>query len=107
MMMSLSRPRSFGFTLAETMITMLIMVYIAFAVFQGLRFVSKTNIKGADRAFATQKAIQIMEELRALTENPKTNGSIKTLDDYDNSPIYQDPNNILRYILTTKPELND
>jgi len=89
------------------MIGMLIMIYVALAVFNALKSAGNTTQAGKDRAFATQKAIQMMEELRAFIEDPNSKKTIKTLDDFDNSPIYQDPTNVLRYVLTTRLELND
>ena len=89
-----------GFAIIELMITMLILVLVvqAFAVF--MRNVGDKNLGYRDKAFATQKAVQMLEELRAVVAGETGATSVAGLDDYDDTKYY-------RFTLTTDAQANE
>ena len=56
-----------GFTLIEVMIAILILGFMLLAIMNLQYFIGRQSIKIKDQTFATQKVIQMIEELRALS----------------------------------------
>jgi len=69
-----------GFTLLEVMISMVILVYVSLAVLQGFRSTRSQTTRTNDKAFATQKVVQLMSEIKS----GKTN-EVSWLDGLDDS----------------------
>lgn len=88
-----------GLTLLEVMIAMVILAAVMLSVGRNILFLGTQSVDTQDRAFAAQKAIQMMEELRGLISNTN-NATIGVLDDYDDGAV----NNP---ILTTRREVSD
>jgi prepilin-type N-terminal cleavage/methylation domain-containing protein len=84
-------PRSAGFTLVEVVLAMVVFSLISLSVAQAIFFFSTQGSRTREKGFATQKAIQMLEELRsAVTQS----GSVAILDNYNDGI-----NN--NYVLTT------
>ena len=83
-----------GYAIIELMITMLILVLVVqgFQVF--MNNIQTKNLGYRDRAYATQKAVQMLEELRSVVSGEAGSNSVAVLDDYDDTKYY-------RYTLTT------
>ena len=75
-----------GLTLIEVMIAMVILAAVMLSVGRNIMFLSKQSVDSQERAFAAQKAIQMMEELRGLISNTN-NATIGVLDDYDDGAV--------------------
>ncbi len=75
-----------GFSLVEVLITMTLLALVMMAVSKSIFFMSNQQVRTSDQAFAVQKAIQMMEELRGLISNEQ----IGVLDDYDDGTSYKD-----------------
>jgi prepilin-type N-terminal cleavage/methylation domain-containing protein len=91
--------RRCGFTLIEVMIAMLLLTIVALGIMRASVQMSRSAEKTKDHAFASEKTIQMMEELRglvALTNNP----SVGVLDSYDDGSTYNS-------VLTTHKEVTD
>src|SRR5207237_1128608 len=86
-------PGSRGFTLIDSIIVTVVIVLCGLLVARTFLSVTKSSVNRQDKAFASQKAIQMMEELRGLLVN--TDATVAILDDYDDGNQY-------RYVLTTK-----
>ncbi|MDD5687165.1 MAG: type II secretion system protein [Elusimicrobia bacterium] len=88
-----------GFTLVELVITMVILVIIVLSVMKIQYFMSRQTIRIKEKAFATQKVIQMMEELRSLVSGSEKE-KINVLDDYDDGVAYKP-------VLTTDKNVTD
>lgn len=79
-----------GVTLIELMVAMTILSVVALSVISTRYYMAKKSLVNNDKAYATQKAIQMMEELKALVAGSEQNaGGIGVLDDYaDGSTAY-------------------
>lgn len=86
-----------GFTLVEALVGLVIFSIVVVAVPKALQFMTVHGQRNNDKIFATQKAIQMMEELRGLLES-LDDTAIGVLDDYDNGTGTS-------FILTTKKEI--
>ncbi len=86
-----------GISLVEIIIAMTIMAMVMLSVARGFMFMNRATVQSKEKSFASQKAIQMMEELRGLIAN-KSDTSIGVLDDYDDGAVYNT-------ILTTKREV--
>ncbi|HVP37992.1 MAG TPA: prepilin-type N-terminal cleavage/methylation domain-containing protein [Candidatus Saccharimonadales bacterium] len=88
-----------GFTMVEVLVasTVLSIVLLAAVTYQVNSMHANTKIK--DRAFATQKAIQMMEELRGYV-NGGAETNIDVLDGYDDGAVFNT-------ILTTDKKVTD
>lgn len=76
-----------GFTLLEVVVSILIIV-IAMGATASYQLMSNRTMQiGKDRVFAIQKAVQMIEELRAYTESSGEHG-IRILDSFDNGTSY-------------------
>ena len=71
------RFNSQGYTLVELSIAVLILAAMAGSVMMARTFVAKQTVNNQDQAYATQKAIQMFEELKALAA-----GNVAVLDNY-------------------------
>ncbi len=76
-----------GFTLLEVVVSILIIVIAMGATASYQLMTNHTMQVGKDRVFGTQKAMQIMEELRAYTESGGERG-MRVLDTFDDSTSY-------------------
>lgn len=86
-------------TLVEIVIGMVILVVIAISIGTALMSSGRFSVKINDRTFATQKCIQMMEELRVVVAG-LGNASIGILDNYDDG-------NACNIILTTNKAVTD
>jgi len=75
-----------GYSIVELMIAMLIMGAMASAVMMARSYVAKQTVITTDKAFATQKAIQMFEELRADAGNQQT--GLQLIDNYSDGSNY-------------------
>ena len=76
-----------GFTLVEVLIVMAILSIAVLSVVQLTYVLGTQTVSISDRAFATQKAMQMMEELRTLVAR-SNDTNVGVLDDYDDGAIY-------------------
>ncbi|HVZ80146.1 MAG TPA: type II secretion system protein [bacterium] len=76
-----------GYTIIELSIAVLILGAMASAVLMARSFMAKQTVRNTDKAFATQKAIQMYEELRALV-NGNEKAGVAVLDDYSDGSVY-------------------
>jgi len=83
-----------GFSLVEVVLGMAILAIVMLAVTRGFIFTNQRSVETDEKAFASQKCIQMMEELRGLV----TNNNINMLDNYDDGSSYNP-------ILSTKQEV--
>lgn len=74
-----------GFTLAEVMISLVIIGIATITIFSFITSMARQTANVKHQTFATQKAIQIMEELRSLVGRTDRIG---ILDTYDNGTNY-------------------
>src|SRR5213080_828760 len=78
----MSRNSQAGTTLMETVMAMAIMSVMMFAAMTATSTALRQTTLNADRQFATQKAIGMLEELRALVQ-VENGTTITVLDNYD------------------------
>ncbi|MDD5687167.1 MAG: prepilin-type N-terminal cleavage/methylation domain-containing protein [Elusimicrobia bacterium] len=76
-----------GFSLIEVVITMIILVIIVLSITKIQYFMSNQTVRIKEKTFATQKVIQMMEELRSLVTGLEKE-QINVLDDYDDGNTY-------------------
>lgn len=74
-----------GFTLVEVMVSLVIIGFATITIFSFLTSMARQTANVKNQTFATQKAIQIMEELRSLVGRTDRIG---ILDNYDNGSNY-------------------
>jgi len=87
--MAIKKLNAQGMTIIELLIAVGIMAALASSVILARQFMAKQTQKTSDKIFATQKAIQMFEELRALAAQGGTAG-FATLDNYNDGSNYQD-----------------
>ncbi len=97
--MKTKRDRKKGVTLIELVIGMTIMSMVMLALANAFLFLNKHSVDTQERAFAAQKAIQMMEELRGIIST-RNDISIGILDDYDDGAV-------MNPVLTTKKDITD
>ncbi|HVM32834.1 MAG TPA: hypothetical protein VMU88_06850, partial [bacterium] len=73
-----------GYSVVELAIAVLIMGVMVGTIMGARTFIAKQTQTNADKAFATEKAIQMFEELKALVSNSQSQG-VQVLDSYTNS----------------------
>ena len=88
-----------GFTIVEVLIAMALLVIFMLPLFKIQQFMSLHSTRINEQAYATQKAVQMMEELRALVSGSEKM-QVAVLDDYDNGATYST-------ILTTDRNVTD
>lgn len=88
-----------GLSLVEVMVATVIIGIVAISLVYMNSFMSKHSIRINERVFATQKAMQMMEELRSLVASGEKS-KISILDDYDDGAKYKD-------VLTTNKSITD
>ncbi len=76
-----------GYTLIEMAIATTLLAIMSTTVIMANRFVNKQGVENQDRTFATEKAIQMYEELRALVNGNEQLG-VGVLEDYSNFNQY-------------------
>lgn len=94
-----------GQSTIEVLLTVAILAVVVQSAVLVLRMASKSNVADRDRALATEKALQMLEELRARV-SANQDAEVGVLDDYNDGngpapsfvPIY-------KYTLTTKREI--
>jgi prepilin-type N-terminal cleavage/methylation domain-containing protein len=86
-----------GFTLVEVIVSLVILGIVALAAMQSLSFVSNQSRATKDKTFAAQKCIQLMEELRGISQTQ----SMDVIDGYNDDA----PSTILtlRVVLPSDP----
>jgi len=85
--------------LAEVLIATVILAVIGLTIVYVQSFMSRQSVQLRERVFATEKSIQVMEQLRALVSgSEKIN--INVLDDYDDGTTYSP-------ILTSDKNISD
>lgn len=87
-----------GFSLVEVVIAMVLITVITLGIVQLQYFMSKHSVKMKDKVFATQKVMQMMEELRSLVVGAERE-RIRVLDDFEDVDF--------NTILTTQNGVND
>lgn len=87
--MGVKRLNQEGMTIVELLIAVGIMAALASSVVLARQFVAKQTQNTSDKIFATQKAIQMYEELRSLAAQGGQNGFL-TLDNYNDGSSYKD-----------------
>src|SRR5581483_6550297 len=70
-----------GFNLVELMIAVGILAGLASSVMMARSYMTRVTVKNTDKAYATQKAVQMYEELRSLVNGNEKLG-VSVLDDY-------------------------
>jgi len=87
-----------GFSLVEMLITIVILSIIILSMTRIQYFMSKHTVRIKEKTFATQKVIQMMEELRSFVSGSEKK-QIDVLDDYDDgskfNPILSTDRNII------------
>jgi len=82
-----------GFTLTEVLVAITVLAIVLLSIASGFSFSARQNVRIREKNFATQKAIQMMEEMRGLISNTD-NSTIGILDNYSDGTGYN-------YVLTT------
>ncbi len=76
-----------GYTLIEVAMATVVLGVMATTLILSNRMLNKEEVKNADQTFATQKAIQMYEELRSLVNGNQQLG-VGVLDNYTNNSKY-------------------
>src|SRR3989339_1274461 len=76
-----------GFTLVEMVLTIIILAIVVLSLTKIQYFMSTNTVKIKEKSFATQKVIQMMEELRSLSSGLERD-QINVLDGYDEGNRY-------------------
>jgi Tfp pilus assembly protein PilE len=76
-----------GYNLVELAIAVLILGAMAAAVMTARSFMAKQTETTSEKTYATQKAIQMFEELKALVNGSEVQG-VNVLDDYNDGSTY-------------------
>jgi type II secretory pathway pseudopilin PulG len=101
------RNRAAGLSLAEVLISIALMALVILTVARGFFFASRQGVRTRDKAFAVQKCIQMMEELRGSISASDAS-SVGLLDAYDDGVFDPDvalaPNDP-RFVLTTRRDI--
>lgn len=77
-----------GMTLAELMLGVAILATLIFATMNVTTAITRSTKTNMDRQFATQKAISMLEELKALVQ-VNTGASITVIDDYNDAGAFR------------------
>src|SRR6185369_2902542 len=77
-----------GVTLVELMIAVSILAVLAASVMSARYFVSKNTVTNSDRTFGTEKAIQMVEELKVLVSGQEKLGGSTLIDFADGASVY-------------------
>jgi prepilin-type N-terminal cleavage/methylation domain-containing protein len=83
--------RQKGMTLVEVLVGMGILAVLIFASLSLTTSALQQTRSNIDRQFATEKAISILEELKALAQNTAAGNSVVVLDNYDDGVDTKDP----------------
>jgi len=76
-----------GLTIIEVCLSIIIIGIVSLALVQFHFIISRQSVRTRDKAFALQKAMQMMEELRSMISTTQS-GDITVLDDYDDGTAY-------------------
>lgn len=88
-----------GLTFVEMLIAITIIAVVSVSILQLNYFMSRHSVRANEKIFATQKAIQMMEELRSLVSGSEQT-EIVILDNYDDGTLYET-------VLTTDKDTTD
>ena len=81
-----------GLTLVELLFAVGILAVVALSVLSSRYFMAKRGQIVSDKAFAAEKAIQMMEELKSLVANSgQSTGGVAVLDTYDDGSSFYNP----------------
>jgi hypothetical protein len=80
--------RQTGMTLAELMMGVAILAMLIFATMNVTTAITRSTKSNMDRQFATQKAISMLEELKALVQ-VNTGSSMTVIDDYNDAGAFR------------------
>ena len=104
--MSIKRLSQGGFNLVELMIAVGILAGLASAVMMARSYMTKQTVSTSDKSYATQKAIQMFEELKALVKGSE-NSTVNVLDNYSDgtnyNPVLTTDKNVDTGIATANP----
>jgi prepilin-type N-terminal cleavage/methylation domain-containing protein len=90
-----------GFTLVEVMLALLVFSIVSLAIISGVVLMSRQSQHVRDRAFAAEKVMQMLEELRGVVSASGSGiQALANLDLYDDGTTYN-------YVLTTRQEVKD
>jgi prepilin-type N-terminal cleavage/methylation domain-containing protein len=76
-----------GYNLVELMIAVAILAALASSVILARSFMAKQTVITSDKSYATEKAIQMFEELKALV-NGQEKAGVNVLDNYSDGSLY-------------------
>lgn len=88
-----------GVSLVEIIIGLVMFSFVGLSVAATMSYFSKQNVRNKDKSFATQKAIQLMEELRSYPA--QSDISVAILDQYDDGGAYNPMLTTLRDVVAT------
>ncbi|MGQ0645891.1 MAG: type IV pilus modification PilV family protein [Elusimicrobiota bacterium] len=88
-----------GMSMVEIIIGLVLLAMVGLGMARLLRFTSVQSVRTQNKAFAAEKASQMMEELRSLVESSGAAG-ISVLDDYDDGTANKP-------VLTTESSVTD
>ncbi len=94
--------RESGFSLMEVIVAMTILLFVGFAVMSSFQSLKMSSVSNQDKIFASQKVIQMMEELRSVAVAASTN--LTQLDKYADGGGVK--NKVLTTLAGVKPEDN-
>ncbi len=86
-----------GFSLVEVVVTMSILLFVGLAIMNNFQSLSKAKSGDFDKTFASEKVIQMIEELRGVASTSK---SVDPLDAYNDG-------NVQNLVLTTLAGVTD
>jgi len=78
-----------GMTLLEAVLAVSIIAIVSMSIVYIQTFMSRQSVRIKDKAFATEKAIQIMEELRSLVAGSEKE-QVDVLDNYNDGSTYSE-----------------
>jgi prepilin-type N-terminal cleavage/methylation domain-containing protein len=78
-----------GFSLIEVIIAVVIITLASISIVQLHNFMSTQSVRVGDKSYATQKAMQMMEELRSRVYGAENTQIGEILDAYDDGTYYQ------------------
>ncbi len=80
-----------GMTLAEVLVSIGILAILIFATVAVTSVAMNSTRRNMDKQFAVQKAIGILEELKAVAQGANSQGGVVILDQYDDGAVTTNP----------------
>jgi type II secretory pathway pseudopilin PulG len=90
-----------GMTLAEVLVSIGILAVLIFATLTVTSVAMNSSRRNMDKQFAVQKAMAILEELKAVAQGANSQGGVVILDQYDDGAVKTNP--LLTIQLNTLP----